>query len=54
MLIKVGLQVNILLKKGKKSGRFSTLKNELENQNFEIFEEAFHNFGKSEDGLVKM
>ena len=35
----------------KKSERFSTLKNKLENKNFEIFE-VLHNFGKSEGDMI--
>ena len=31
--------------------QFSTLKNDFENQNFEMFEEVVHNFGKS-DGVI--
>ena len=33
-------------------GQFSTLKNYFENQNFEIFEEVVHNFGKSDDDMI--
>ena len=32
--------------------QFSTLKNDFENQNFEMLEEVVHNFGKS-DGDIK-
>ena len=28
---------------------FSTLKNDFENQNFEIFDKVIHNFGKCDD-----
>ena len=31
--------------------QFSTLKNDFENQNFEMFEEVVHNFGKSDSDL---
>ena len=32
--------------------QFSTLKNDIENQNFEMFEEVVHNFGKSDGGHI--
>ena len=32
--------------------QFSTMKNDFENQNFEMFEEAVHNFGKSDGGNI--
>ena len=32
--------------------QFSTLKNDFENQNFEMFEEVVHNFGKSDGGII--
>ena len=32
--------------------RFSTQKNYFENQNFEMFEEVVHNFGKSDDDMI--
>ena len=32
--------------------QFSTLKNDFENQNFEMFEEVFHNFGKSDGNII--
>ena len=32
--------------------QFSTLKNDFENQNFEMFEEVVHNFGKSDDDMI--
>ena len=32
--------------------QISTLKNYFENQNFEMFEEVFHNFGKSDGGII--
>ena len=34
---------------GERFDPFSTLKNNLENQNFETFKKVVHNFGKSED-----
>ena len=32
--------------------QFSTLKNEFENQNFQIFKEVVHNFGKSAGDII--
>ena len=32
--------------------QFSTLKNDFEHQNFEIFEENVHNFVKSDDDII--
>ena len=32
--------------------QFSTLKNEYENQNFEMFEEVIHNFVKSDSDII--
>ena len=32
--------------------QFSTLKNDFENQNFEMFEEVVHNFGKSDGDII--
>ena len=32
--------------------KFSTLKNDFENQNFEMFEEIVHNFGKSDSDII--
>ena len=32
--------------------QFSTLKNDFENQNFEMFEEVVHNFGKSDSDII--
>ena len=32
--------------------QFSTLKNDFENQNFQMFEEVVHNFGKSDDDNI--
>ena len=36
----------------KRFNQFSTLKNDFENQNSEMFEEAIHNFGKSDDDII--
>ena len=41
--------------KEKKMDRFdqlSTLKNDFENQNFEMFEKVAHNFGKSDGDII--
>ena len=32
--------------------QFSKLKNDFENQKFEMFEEVVHNFGKSESDII--
>ena len=32
--------------------QFSTLENDLENQNFKMFEEIVHNFGKSDHDII--
>ena len=32
--------------------QISTLKNDFENQNFEMFGEVVHNFGKSKDDMI--
>ena len=32
--------------------QYSTLKNDFDNQNFEMFEEGVHNFGKSDGDIV--
>ena len=32
--------------------QFSTPKNDFENQNFEMFEEVVHNFGKSDGNFI--
>ena len=32
--------------------QFSTLKNDFENQNFEMFEEVVHSFGKSAGDII--
>ena len=32
--------------------QFSTLENYFQNQNFDIFEEVFHNFEKSNDDTI--
>ena len=32
--------------------QFSTLKNDFENQNFEMFKETVHNFGKSDGDII--
>ena len=32
--------------------QFSTMKNDFENQNFEMFEKNVHNFGKSDSDIV--
>ena len=32
--------------------QFSTLKNDFESQNFEMFDEVSHNFGMSDDGMI--
>ena len=39
-------------KKPERFNQFSTLKNNFENRNFDIFEKAVHNFGKSEDDKI--
>ena len=33
-------------------GQFLTLKNDSENQNFEMFEEVVHKFGKSDSDIT--
>ena len=33
--------------------QFSTLKNDFENQNFEMFEEFVHSFGKSDGDIIR-
>ena len=54
LIIKVGL----LIKYSKRNlslerfDQFSTLKNDFENQNFEMFEEVVHNFGKSDSDII--
>ena len=35
-----------------RADQFSTMKNDFENQNFEIFEEVVHNFGRSDDDMI--
>ena len=35
-----------------KFDQFSTLKYDFENQNFEMFKEAVHNFGKSDGDII--
>ena len=32
--------------------QLSTLNNEFENQNFQMFEEVVHNFGKSDSDII--
>ena len=32
--------------------QFLTLNNDFENQNFEMFEEVVHSFGKSDDDMI--
>ena len=39
-------------KKLERFDKFSTLKNYFENQNFEMFEEVAHNFGKSSSDII--
>ena len=55
--LKVGLLVHYSLQEKKLErfdwfDRFSTLKNDFENQNFEMFEEVVHNFGKSDGDII--
>ena len=49
-LTKVGLLVKE--KKMERFDQFSTLKNDFENQNFEMLEEVIHNFGKSDGDII--
>jgi hypothetical protein len=53
-LLKVGLLLQYCSKKKKleRFDQFSTLKNDFENQNFEMFEEVVHNFGKSDGAII--
>ena len=54
-LVKVGLLVQYSSQKFflERFDQFSTLKNDFENQNFEMFEvEVVHNFGKSEGDII--
>ena len=45
---------NIQKKKNlERFGQFSTLKNDFENQNFEMFEEVAHNVGKSDGDTIQ-
>jgi hypothetical protein len=39
-------------KKLERFNQFSTLKNDFENQNFEMFEEVVHTFGKSDGDII--
>ena len=39
-------------KKLERWDQFSTLKNDFENQNFEMFDEVDHNFGKSDGDII--
>jgi hypothetical protein len=39
-------------KKWERFDQFSALKNYFENQNFEMFEEVVHNFGKSDGDII--
>ena len=39
-------------KKLERLNQFSTLNNDFENQNFEMFEEVVHNFGKSDSDII--
>ena len=54
LLIKVDLLKSNILKIifFERFSQFLELKNDFENQNFEIFEEVVHNFGKSDDDLI--
>ena len=53
-LVKVGLLVQYSSQKFflERFDQFSTLKNDFENQNFEMFLEVVHNFGKSDGDIV--
>ena len=53
-LIKVCLLVQYSSKKFflARFNQFSTLKNDFENQNFEMFKEVVHNFGKSDGDII--
>ena len=53
-LLKVGLLVQYSSKNFflARFNQFSTLKNDFENQNFEMFEEVVHNFGKSDGDII--
>ena len=33
-------------------GQFLMLKNDFENQNFDVFKKVVHNFGKSDDDII--
>ena len=39
-------------KKMDRFDQFLTLKNDFENQNFEMFEKVAHNFGKSDGDII--
>ena len=44
----------LLIKKNlTRFGQFLTLKNDFVNQNLDIFEEVVHNFGKSDNDMIK-
>ena len=52
-LLKVGLLVQYSSnKKMERFDQFSTLKIDFENQNFEMFDEVVHNFGKSDGDII--
>ena len=53
--LKVGLLVQYSSKIffWEKLEQFSTLKNDFENQNFEMFEEVVHYFGKSDGDIIQ-
>ena len=53
-LVKVGLLVQYSSQKLflERFDQFSSLKNDFENQNFEMFEEVVHNFGKSDSDII--
>ena len=49
--MKVGL-LNQYSSQKKNLVKDSTLKNDFESQNFEMFEEVVHNFGKSDGDII--
>ena len=51
-LKKIIIKVGLLVQYSSKNLEFSTLINDFENQNFEIFEEVVLNFGKSDVDII--
>ena len=50
--IKFGLLVQYSSPFLERFEQFSTMKNDFENQNFEMFEQVVHNSGKSDDDII--